>query len=225
MTKAPLKKRIEKNTLPADIDHYLAVTEFIIAVRQLPKLEPRISLHSTIHDWLLRESEYPSTVFQGRDSDPIDYPFHPDNLTEFHLIRGVNEQPIAKRIFLEMDMGTHTSRSRFKKKLAAYVDFFSSGTYAQLLGNVRNYVVLYATPKGEGRRDELRLWTREDFEQQPFRPRKFLKGYDLTAEDRSIFRFVSLPEGALDPKQMMFHPIYYPAGLYGDPEPLVRLPN
>src|SRR5947207_1832533 len=161
-----VRKLVEKSTLPADIDHYLAVTEFIIAVRQLPKLEPRISLHSTIHDWQLRKSEYPSTVFEGQSSDPIAYPFHPDNLTEFYLIRAEHEQRVSKRIFLEMDMGTHTSRSRFKKKLAAYIDFFSSGTYANLLGNVRNYMVLYATPKGEGRREELRLWTRGDVVQQ-----------------------------------------------------------
>src|SRR5439155_7637055 len=97
----------------------------------------------------------------GRSSQQaVTYPFVPDGLLEFRVDLGDRLAP--KRIFLEMDMDTH-ERHAFKKKIAAYIEFFSSGAYGKTFGNVRNVVVLYATPAGEKRCDEMRRWTYEQF--------------------------------------------------------------
>lgn len=229
-----VRKITERKALPQEILHSLAVTDFMIAAKRLHTFEPRLRLSTSQHDWLLAQNNYPSTVFKGPNADAEPYTFHPDGFLEFCLDRGEIEPPLLKRIFVEVDMGTHTSRDRFKRKLAAYIDFFSSGTYAQLLGNVRNYVIVYVTPLGGDRRDVLRLWTREYFGDPPYLPRRFLHGIEPSWHDENLFRFAAVPPGTLDTKDTFFQPTYLPAAdldtaMGYEPnkskgEPLFRLP-
>jgi len=238
----PYSKRVrkirERKALPNETSHSLAITDFIIATKRIHEFEPRLSLYASQHDWLLRQNDYPSKVFKGKNPTAEEYDFHPDGFFEFRLDRGDTQPPIPKRVFVEMDMGSHTSRDRFKRKLAAYIDFFSSGTYAKLLGNVRNYVVVYVTPLGEDRRNVLRAWTREYFSDLPYVPRTFLRGIEPTWHDENLFRFAAVPPGTLDPTDTFFQPKYLPAAYLDTemgyapgegkgvvPEPLFRLPT
>ena len=232
-----VRKIKERKALPDDTAHSLAITDYLNAAKRIQEYESRLSLFSFQHDWLLRQKEFPSLVFKEHNPTAEKYDFHPDGFLEFHLDRGDTEPPIPKRVFVEVDMGTHTSRDRFKKKLAAYIDFFSSGTYAQMLGNVRNYVVVYVTPKGEDRRDVLRAWTREYFSELPYMPRRFLRGSEPSWFDENLFRFAAVPPSTLDPKVTFFQPMYLPAAYLDTemdydpgvgkgvvPEPLFQLP-
>ncbi len=238
----PYSKRVRKirehKLLPRETLHSLAVTDIINAAKRIHLIEPRLCLFTYQHDWLLRQKNFPSEIFKGDHPYSEQYNFHPDGFFEFRLDRGNTLQPIPKRVFVEVDMGSHTSRDRFKRKLAAYIDFFSSGSYGRMLGKVRNYVVAYITPLGEERRNVLRLWTREYFRDLPYLPRKFLRGTQPSWYDENIFRFATVPPGTLDPKETFLHPRYLPAAYLDTemgyspgggkgivPEPLFRLPS
>jgi hypothetical protein len=131
----------------------------------------------------------------------------------------------AKRVFLEMDMDTHTSRDRFKRKLAAYTEFFASGAYVARFGNVPNVVVLYVTPFGEKRREEMRKWTQEHFTQPLYSPSSYLSGTQTPdPDDFDTFLFAAVPPGSLDPLTTLLSPICYSVA-DTRPQPLIRLPK
>jgi hypothetical protein len=146
----------------------------------------------------------------------------PDSLFEFRVNLGDRIAP--KRIFLEMDMGTE-GWDTIKKKIACYIEFFASGKYSKEFGNVRNVVVLFATPMGEKRAQQLRRWAHEQFVSPLYTPRFYLNGTQTPdADDYGMFLFANLEKGVSDPLTTFLSPVCFP--LFDErPQPLIRLPQ
>lgn len=218
-------ERIKKVTsrLPHEISHHLSVNEFLIAARHLETYEPRITLVEAQHDWQLKHTPLKVKLFreQGQTQQVVNCSFVSDGLFEFQVDLGDRIAP--KRIFLEMDMDTH-ERHEFKKKIAAYIEFFASGAYVRTFGDVRNVVVLYATPTGEKRRDEMRKWTQEQFERPLYTPAsEYLGGPMPGKPDYALFQFLALPKGGLDPVETFLKESAYL--LFGNrPQSVFRFP-
>jgi hypothetical protein len=114
-----------------------------------------------------------------------------------------------------------------KKKIACYCEFFASGKYATEFGNVRNVVVLFATPLGSKRAEQLRRWAHEQFEKPLYTPRSLSASTTPPLEDEyGKFLFTSLEKdgnGVLDPMQTFLSPVCLP--LFREhPQAVIRLP-
>jgi hypothetical protein len=216
---------VEKR-LPSDIDHHFAINDFYLAARELTFLAPRIEQHDFLHDWKLKHfaKKFAVEIFKGNTS--LSPYFVPDSLFEFRVDLGDRIAP--KRIFLEMDMGTE-GWDKIKKKVACYLEFFASGKYVKEFGNVRNVVVLFATPQGEERMKQLRRWVHEQLKEPLYAPRFYLNGTQTPDEDDyGLFLFASLEKdkqtGILDPLQTFLSSVCFP--LFDErPQPLIRLPQ
>ncbi len=212
--------------LPNEIDHHLAINEVLIAALHVQKYEPRVHLFDFQHDFMLKHhpEKFTVSLFKGTSNERVTPSFCPDGVMDFRISRGEGEKPIPRRVFIEMDMGTH-ERHEFKKKIAAYIEFFSSGTYAKHFDEVKNVSVLFVTPKGEERREKMRLWTREQFEKPLYSPHQYLNGFAPGKDDYARFLFASVPDGALQPQETFVHPLCYTCEKHAQPEPLLRLPR
>jgi Replication-relaxation len=205
--------------LPFDTDHHLSINEFFLAARLLEKVEPRVSRYDFQHEWRLKHSPLPVSLYLGRSEVVVK--FVPDGLLEFRLDLGTQKAP--KRIFLEMDLDTH-ERHAFKKKIAAYTEFFASGAYIKHFGNVRNSLVLFATPAGASRCEEMRKWTHEQLHTPLYAPASYAGSRSLAEQEFKRFWFLSVPPGSLDPVDTFLSPIALPV-FDTTPRPLIYLPS
>jgi Replication-relaxation len=212
--------------LPNEIDHHLAINEVLIAALHIHKHEPRVRLFDFQHDFMLKHhpEKFTVSLFKGTSNEQVTPYFSPDGVIDFRINRGEHDKPIPRRVFLEMDMGTH-ERHEFKKKIAAYIEFFSSGIYAKSFDDVTNVSVLFVTPKGVDRREKMRLWTREQFDKPLYSPHQYLNGLASSKDDYARFLFAAVPEGTLHPKETFLDSICYTCENHAHPEPLLRLPH
>lgn len=214
-------KKVEKR-LPSDIDHHFAINDLYLAARDLTDSDPRIEPYELLHDWKLKHfaKRFKVEIYKGNTL--LSPYFVPDSLFEFRVNLGDRKAP--KRIFVEMDMGTE-GWDTIKKKIACYLEFFASGKYVTEFGNVRNVVVLFATPMGDKRAEQLRRWAHEQFDKPLYSPHSYINGTQTPdADDYGLFLFTSLPKGVIDPIQTFLSPVCLP--LFDErPLSLIRLPQ
>jgi Replication-relaxation len=216
-------KKVEKR-LPADIEHHFAVNDFYLAARELEQIEPRLETYEFHHDWKLKHFSKKFAVEIWKGNTRLSPYFVPDGLFEFRVNLGTTMAPF--RMFVEMDMGTE-GWDTIKKKIACYCEFFASGTYAKELGNVRNVIVLFATPLGSKRVEKLRRWAHEQFDKPLYTSRSSSLSLTPPAkEEHGKFLFASVQKddtGVVDPIQTFLSPVCLPL-FREQPQAAIRLP-
>ena len=216
-------KKVEKR-LPSDIDHHFAVNDFYLAARELETDEPQIQTYEFQHDWKLKHLSKKFEVEISKGKSLLSPYFVPDGFFEFRVNLGKTKAP--KRIFLEIDMGTE-GWDIIKKKLACYTEFFASGKYAQEFGNVRNVAVVFATPLGTKRVEQLRRWAHEQWEKPLYTPRSLGVSTLTSVEDEyGKFLFTSLGKddnGRVNPLQLFLSQTCLPL-FREQPQAIIRLP-
>jgi hypothetical protein len=68
-------------------------------------------------------------------------------------------------ILLEHDRGTE-QQQYFRRRIRAYITLLKSGDYSRLFG-AKSVTVAFTTFVGDGRRDQLRAWTRAELGNDP----------------------------------------------------------
>jgi Replication-relaxation len=189
--------------LPYELDHHLAINDLLLAALHLSQVTSSVEIFDFQHDFMLKHhpEKFKVSVYKGAAS--VLHPsFSPDAIIDFRLLRP-GHQAIPRRLIVEVDMGTHEADA-FKRKIACYQDFFASDIYKTQFDNVKNVSVLFLTPKGEGRREKMRLWTQQQYEKPLYTP--------LHAKDEDVkkFLFAAVPNGELDAEQTFLYPLCSP---------------
>jgi hypothetical protein len=206
--------------LPYELDHHFAINELLIAALHLSSVAPSIELFDFQHDFMLKHhpEKFQVSLYKGAASAVLHPSFSPDAIIDFRILRP-GHKPIPRKLVIEVDMGTHEADS-FKKKIACYQDFFASGMYKKHFDNVKNVSVLFLTPKGEKRRDKMRLWTQQQYEKSLYTP------VHARDEDMKKFLFASVPSGALDSQETFLQSLCYPVfPKHARLEPIIQLPT
>jgi len=214
--------RSDRKHNPALFPHNLAVNEVALAAIALCEQEPRITLHKVLHDWELKGAQYRVTLFRdtptARNSESVE--FVPDLWLDFRIT--TNEQTMQACLFIEVDMDTYTSRERFQKKIAAYCEFINSGQYSQTF-HTTSVGIAYLTPKGDARRDEMKLLCEQQLRHTPvWRPTASPGEHQSGMNDTGLFLFGAVLAGSLNPIDTFLSPITY-APFDTHPQPLLQL--
>jgi Replication-relaxation len=206
--------------LPYELDHHFAINELLIAALHLSDIAPSVEVFDFQHDFMLKHhpEKFQVSIYKGAATSVLHPAFSPDAIIDFRLLRP-GQKPIPRRLVIEMDMGTHEADS-FKRKIACYQDFFASGMYKTHFDNIKNVSVLFVTPKGEKRRDKMRLWTQQQYE------RPLYTSLHAKEEDVKKFLFAAVPAGALEPEATFLQSLCYPVfPKQAHLEPIIQLPT
>lgn len=156
------------------IDHTLEVNDILIAAALLPRTHPRHSLHSFIHERVLKRT--PFRIKLGTRT----YSLIPDAFLDFRYTPSDGGQRRMATL-LEHDRGTE-GQQHFKDRVRAYISFVKSERYKQAFGT-KVITVAFTTFVGVNRLEQMRLWTRQELAS--------------SNEDRAVgltFLFASLPK-------------------------------
>jgi hypothetical protein len=176
-------------------EHTLELNDVIIAAALLRRHDPRLYLHSFIHERALKQRPYPVTLPDGRASKVI-----PDAFLDFRQVGSTD----GFAVLLEHDRGTE-ERAHFKRKIESYVAFVKARQFETAFASKRINIVFTAF-EAEERIQEIRQWTRQVLEGEP-------------AQVHAAFRFASLPYPLLDGTAWL-EPIWrYP--IEGEPQALL----
>src|SRR5450631_35422 len=190
--------------LPYELEHHFAINELLLAAMHLSAVAPSVELFDFQHDFMLKHhpEKFQVSIYKGAASAVLHPAFSPDGIIDFRIQRP-GQKPIPRKLIIEVDMGTHEADS-FKRKIACYQDFFASGMYKTHFDDIKNVSVLFVTPKGEKRRDKMRLWTQQQYERPLYTP--------LHAKDEDVkkFLFAAVPGGALDSRETFLQSLCYP---------------
>ncbi len=215
--------RKDRKHNPLQFPHNLTINEVALAAIQLPASEPRIHLSKVLHDWELKREQYQVTLYRDtyttRSTEEVT--MTPDLWLDFRITR--QRQTFQVCMFVEVDMGTHTSKERFQKKIASYVEFINSGQYRQRFFTT-SVLIAYLTPKGDNRRDEMKFLCEQQLANNPmWRPQYYTFGHAATGTgDAGLFLFGSIPPGALNPTDT-FLSSFCLAPFDSTPQPLVEI--
>jgi hypothetical protein len=162
--------------------HCLQVNDVLIAGRNLPEYAPDISLAVWQHDYELQRTPFRVEVDRYRKDRKLIHKsekIEPDGLLDFRLRLARAKKERRRLLFPEIDRGTETFIDVFKRKICAYVHFFTpGGPFEEQFGKAEKRVVWIVTEGGIDRIITLRQWCEDELEEQ-----KLEYGFDY-------FRFV-----------------------------------
>ncbi len=199
------------------LEHALAVTDVLIAARNLSKVAPHIRLAAMQHDLDLKKTAQPFTHDRrlrdgslGEERAKI----MPDAWLDFRLTPAQAEQKERRRtIVLELDRGTEFDQEEFKKKIRDYVHYALPGEddspspYETLFGTPY-IIVAYATTAGVNRMRTLRRWCEEELlEQQLDQEANLFRFTTLTYHQAQARKYT--PPASLDPYELFLKPIWF----------------
>lgn len=182
------------------LEHVLSLNDVLIAARRLTKDAPDITLEEMRHDLALKKTPakvtYVRRLPNGEKADE-QMSLVPDAWLSFSLRLANTTKKREKNVVLELDRGSETNVSEFKKKFRAYVHYAAEGgAYSQMFGT-NNVTIAYATTAGEKRQETMRLWCEQELREQ---------GVEYAA---SLFRFTALPQGTLNARAIFLAEGWY----------------
>ena len=187
------------------LQHTLAVGDFLISASRLSKSAANYSLHSFIHERVLKQTPYKISNTRAGRLEHVS--FVPDAFLDFREQKK-NGKTDKIPILLELDRGT-TGQKHFRRNLRARIEFLKEEGYRKLLGTTTVTFAYAVALGGQKRRDELRAWARKELAD--------------TGEKRlfsNLFLFCGLPDG-LTPKQLFLEPCWLSPFEDGEPVSLL----
>lgn len=176
------------------LNHTLALNDVLISAAKLGDFDPDYSLHSFIHERVLKQSPYKVAITSSSAKEET-ITLIPDAFLDFRQKKQNGKEERIPVIY-EQDMGT-IEQKNFRKKIRAYIHLIKSGAYTDLFQIKAAPTIAFGTTKGDKRREQMRDWTRKEAAttNEP--------GW-LT----DLFFFTALPE-SIDPEQLWLDPCWY----------------
>lgn len=160
-------KEVDKHSL--FLDHTFELNDVLIAAAKLHQTDPRYQLEKLQHDRLLKRDPILVKV-RGKTIKLI-----PDAF----LVFGFQGRHLP--LYVEHDRSTEQEQ-HFKRRIRVYVEGIKTGAIQSRFG-IRKLTVAFTTFEGEKRLHQMREWTREELEKEPW-------------EVGSVFAFASLSKPA-----------------------------
>lgn len=170
------------------LKHLLAVNDFAIAARLLPRLDANVELVSWQHDWQLQHSPVTAAIHNANISSV------PDLFLDFTVLAGSKKKAFSCPIWVEVDRGSECG-IKFKNKVQAIIQLVTAKAHEKRFG-VTSITVAFATTGTVKRRDVMRQHIKAVLSE--------LGNISLA----DLFLFASLPQ-ELEPKELFLSPIWY----------------
>lgn len=173
--------------------HTLAMNDFCIAARLLPRFVPAITLAGWYHDLTLKRQPIKVRMPLGK---PYEVTVIPDAWLDFRMTVPDRAKPVRRRcVLLELDRGSEHV-SRYKNKVAALYAYAASDAYRQFYGT-NLCLVAFATTAGDDRLFQMKQWCEQVVTELGIE------------EDANLYRYAAIPEGELDPQEVFCGEMWY----------------
>ena len=180
--------------------HTFTVNDFLIAAELVAEDIASLTLAELQHELFLKHNPCQVTIKPGRmHANELATTKHvsivPDGWLDFRYDRGEREPERRMCIWLEIDRGT-VGMKDFKEKVAAIVEFYTSGAYQARFGT-NSLRVAFATSGSSVRVKQMRTWLCDVLTKQP-------------AKSGIADRFLcTVLPSEIDPRTLFLAPIWY----------------
>lgn len=187
--------------------HTLAVNDFLIAAATLEKTFPGITLHTFIHERVLKREELIKVTFEkltadgrqvmDKDEKPVIETMRliPDAFLDFRIAHD-HEKPYRCCVLLELDRDTIEEKN-FKRKVRGLLTCVKNGECTRRFNTKLPTIAFVNAVGGEKRREQMKKWTEEEL-------KKSKESHFWT----QMFVFTDLPE-VIDTEALFLSPVWY----------------
>jgi len=187
--------------------HTLAVNDFLIAAATLEKTFPGITLHTFIHERVLKREELIKVTFEkltadgksvvDKDEKPVLETMRliPDAFLDFRIAHD-HEKPYRCCVLLELDRATIEEKN-FKRKVRGLLTCVKNGECTKRFHTKLPTIAFVNAVGGEKRREQMKKWTEEEL-------KKSKESHFWT----QMFVFTDLPD-VIDSEGLFLSDVWY----------------
>ncbi len=172
--------------------HTLALNDFLISAKLLPKAIPQVSLEELRHERQLKR-EADRVTIERADGAKEQVAVIPDGWLDFSVLPPGRDRPIQFCIALERDRGS-TEQKAFRQRIRARVAW-SQGAYQKHFGTTSLTTAYVVSPAGK-RLADVRKWAEAELEA-------------LGRKGSELFLFTDLDPATASPQDLFLSAYWY----------------